>query len=94
MNDIVHNADKHRYELTIDGSDSQARAYYREDENGHRVLTHTEVPFEFSGQGIGSRLAKFVFDDARRTGVKLVLLCPFMGAWFARHPEYADVVAG
>ena len=52
------------------------------------------MPSEFSGQGIGSRLARAVFDDARANGIKLVLQCPFMAAWYARHPDYADVVAG
>ena len=91
---VVLNMAEHRYELAIEGSDDLALAYFRDDQSGNRVLTHTEVPFQFSGQGIGSRLAKGVFDDARASGIKLVLQCPFMSVWFARHPEYADVVAG
>lgn len=91
---VVLNMSEQRYELAIEGSDELALAFFRDDGNGNRVITHTEVPFRFSGQGIGSRLAKGVFDDARATGIKLVLQCPFMGAWFARHPDYADVVAG
>ena len=94
MGEVVLNVAEHRYELAIDGSDELALAFFRDDENGHRVLTHTEVPFQFSGQGIGSRLARGVFDDARAKGIKLVLQCPFMCAWFARHTEYADVVTG
>ena len=35
-----------------------------------------------------------MFDIARARGDKLVLKCPFMAAWFAKHPDYADVVAG
>lgn len=91
---VILNTAEHRYELAIEGSDEPAAAYFRDDGNGYRVLHHTQVPFEFSGQGIGSRLARGVFDDARARGIKLVLQCPFMGAWFARHPEYSDVVAG
>ena len=91
---VILNDAEQRYELAIDGSDELALAYFRDDENGNRVLTHTEVPFRFSGQGIGSRLARGVFEDARSKGIMLVLQCPFMGAWFARHPEFADVVAG
>jgi len=30
----------------------------------------------------------------RQSGRKAVLKCPFMGHFFATHPEYADVVAG
>lgn len=94
MADVIHNRRAHRFELATEGSDALATAWYRDDADGHRVLTHTEVPNAFSGQGIGSRLARAVFDDARANGITLVLKCPFMAAWFARHPDYVDVVAG
>lgn len=94
MAEVIHERDAHRYRLAIDGSDDAALAYYRIDDNGHRVLTHTEVPYEFSGRGLASKLARAVFDDARESGAKLVLQCPFMAGWYARHPEYRDVVAG
>lgn len=94
MADVMHDSEKRRFALAIEGSDDPALAFYAIDGDGHRVLTHTEVPFAYSGQGIGSRLARGVFADARQNGVKLVLKCPFMADWFARHPDYADVVAG
>ena len=70
-----------------------AVAYYK-IEDGLVVLTHTEVPSEFSGQGIASRLARGIFELLRGSGRKAILKCPFMGDYFARHPEYADVVEG
>lgn len=91
--DVVDNSAQHRFELMLEGDDVAA-AYYRHDADGHIVLTHTEVPSEYGGRGYGSALARGVFDIARRRGDKLVLKCPFMGAWFAKHPDYADVVAG
>lgn len=94
MSEVIHNPAENRFELSIDGTDEKGLAYYRRDENGNRVLTHTEVPQAFSGRGLASRLARAVFDDARQHGLKLVLKCPFMAAWYARHPEYSDVVAG
>jgi uncharacterized protein len=91
---VIENAAMHRFELPIEGGNGAiAAAYYRE-ENGVLVLTHTEVPSEFGGRGIGSRLARGVFSILRATGRKAVLRCPFMGGWYARHPEYADVVVG
>ena len=72
MTDQVRdNATEHRFELDIDGH--IAAAYYRRDGNGHLVLTHTEVPSEYGGQGLGSTLARGVFDMARERGDKLVL---------------------
>ena len=84
--------ERHRFELPIEGDDI-AVAYYRV-EGDRLILTHTEVPSEYGGQGIGSRLARGVFDAIRASGRKAVLKCPFMGTFYARHPEYADIVDG
>ena len=94
MPEVTENPTHHRFELPIEGSEDMALAYYRIDSNGHVVLTHTEVPSEFGGQGIGSHLARGVFDILRQTGRKAVLLCPFMAAFYVKHPEYSDIVAG
>lgn len=91
--DVVQNAALHRFELPIEGDDV-AVAYYQTDDEGRLVLIHTEVPSEYGGRGIGSALARGVFDTARAEGLKLVLRCPFMQIWFARHPDYRDIVDG
>lgn len=91
--DVTDNPVSHRFQIALGGGDVAA-AYYRRDASGHLVLTHTEVPSEFGGRGIASTLARGVFDQARDRGDKLVLRCPFMAAWYAKHREYGDVVAG
>ena len=89
--DVVDRPEQNRFELDIDGE--LAAAYYRLD--GDRVvLTHTEVPYEYSGQGIGTRLATGVFDQLRASGRKAVLKCSFMVRFFATHRQYDDIVAG
>ena len=94
MTEVTENAAMQRFELPIeDGDGAIAAAYYRQ-EGDLLVLSHTEVPAEFGGRGIGSQLARGVFDLLRSSGRRAVLRCSFMGAWYARHPEYADVVAG
>ena len=93
QNKVIDNPAEHRFELALEGGDIAA-AYYRIDENGRVVLTHTEVPYEYSGQGIGTRLAQGVFDLIRASKRKAVLKCSFMVRFFATHPQYADVVAG
>ena len=93
QNKVVDNPAEHRFELALEGGDIAA-AYYRIDENGRVGLIHTEVPYEYSGRGIGTRLATGVFDLIRASGRKAVLKCSFMVRFFATHPQYADVVAG
>ena len=90
--EVRDNPAEHRFELPITG-DAMATAYYRLDD-GRVVLTHTEVPFEFSGQGIASRLAAGVFELIRRSERKAVLKCSFMANYYAKHPQYADIVDG
>ncbi|MER9678429.1 N-acetyltransferase [Mesorhizobium sp. M0184] len=87
---VVENVQQRRFELPIAG-DMFAAAYYRL-EGGMVALIHTEVPSEFSGQGIASRLAQGTFELLRKTGRKAK--CPFMSRFFAKHPDYADVVDG
>ena len=91
MNEVHDNPVEHRFELAIDGSQEIAAAYYSNGRN-HLILTHTIVPERFSGKGIASALARGVFEELRASGRKAVLRCPFMAAYYARHPDYADIV--
>lgn len=88
---VVNNPVMRRYELAI--GDAIAAAYYR-DEGGTLVLTHTDVPFELSGQGLGTRLAEGIFADLKRKGRKAIVKSPFLSRFAVRHPEYRDLIAG
>ncbi|CAN5266334.1 GNAT family N-acetyltransferase [soil metagenome] len=87
--EIVNTARAHRFELAVDGH--TAKAWYRLAP-GIITFTHTDVPKELEGRGIGSRLARAGLDHARAEGLKVVPLCPFVAAWIGKHPEYADLV--
>jgi predicted GNAT family acetyltransferase len=56
------------------------------------ILDHTGVPDALRGTGVGLALVAHAVEDARRRGFRLIPLCPFARAQFARHPEWADVV--
>ncbi len=89
--DVVENPGQNRFELALDGG--TALVAYRRD--GERlVLVHTEVPEQFAGQGVGSKLAKGVFELLRASGRKAVVRCEFLKGWIAKHPDYNDVVDG
>jgi predicted GNAT family acetyltransferase len=88
---VVERPEQNHFELALEGG--TAIAAYRRD--GERiVLIHTEVPQQFAGRGVGSRLAKGVFDLIRASGRKVVIRCSFMAGWAARHPEYNDIIDG
>jgi len=89
---LINNRAMSRYELPI-SEDAAAVAYYA-IENGRVILRHTEVPFEFSGQGYGTRLARAVFDKLRAEGARVIAACPFMALFAARNPQYAAMLDG
>ncbi len=83
--DIRNNPDESRFELEIEGKTAIVE-YMIAGKN--IIYTHTEVPPEFEGKGIGSALAKYVLDYAAEHGYKVQALCPFISAYVRRHPEY------
>ena len=85
---------KGRYVARVDGIDAEAELTYTH--SGPKLITadHTSVPDVFRGQGIGRLLAARMVQDARRQGVKILALCPFVKAERTKHPEWADVLQG
>jgi predicted GNAT family acetyltransferase/glutaredoxin len=88
---VVNVPDKHRYELLLEGRRIGLLAYRRRE--NRLALTHTEVTPSCEGRGFGGRLAAAALEDARREGLVVVPLCPFIAAYIKRHPEYRDLVA-
>ena len=89
MNDIRNNTQLNRFELDVDGH--TAVSYYKLTP-GVITFTHTEVPQELSGRGIGSRLARGALEAARAQGLKVVATCPFVSAYIGKHPEFGDLL--
>ncbi len=84
------NEARSRFEMTVD--DATAVAQYKLDGNLLH-LTHTLVPREMERRGVGSRLIRGVLDEARRRGLKVDPVCPFVRSFIDRHPEYGDLLA-
>ena len=89
MNSVKNNEAAHRFELEAEGR--TAVSEYRR-RNGTIVFTHTEVPLQLEGKGIGNALAKSALDYARSEGLRVVPRCRFIAAFIKRHPEYQDLV--
>src|SRR3954465_10053218 len=88
MADVVDNPSQHRFEMAI--GDALAVAHY-ETEGGRVVLLHPEVPPELAGQGIGSKLARGVFETLRIRGARVVAKCEFLAAHAGPHPDNGAV---
>ena len=74
---LVDNADEKRYDIKT---------------QGFIILTHTEVPEKYEGQGIGAELVHDVLEDLRAKKLQMIPQCPFIAQYIRRHPEWVDVV--
>jgi predicted GNAT family acetyltransferase len=79
----------HRFEMQVDGH--TASAYYQLAP-GVITFTHTEVPPELGGRGVGSTLVRGALEAARERGLRVVAKCPFVSAYIGKHPEFGDLL--
>jgi predicted GNAT family acetyltransferase/glutaredoxin len=89
--EVVHVPEQKRYELRLGGRVIGHLAYHRRD--GRIAYTHTEIAPACEGRGFGSRLVQAALEDARRDGLEVAPLCPFVRRFIQRHPEYQQLVA-
>ena len=88
MTEVHDNRERSRFELPVDGHVAFA-AYER---IGDRIVfTHTIVPRELEGRGIGTRLIEAALAQVRAEGLKVVPQCAFVAAYLRKHPEAAEV---
>src|SRR3569833_4267515 len=88
---IRDNPERHRFEADL-GEGSIAIAEY--ELSGDRIVfTHTQVPSQHEGQGVGSALIRFALRSARERGLQVVPVCPFFAAYIRRHPEERDLLS-
>jgi uncharacterized protein len=83
---VSDNTAEQRFELPLAGG-ALARIDYRR--TGDVLwLDHAEVPGQFEGQGVGSRLVRGALELVRARGERVVPVCGFVATWMRRHPEF------
>lgn len=88
--EITDAVEECRYEARVDGVLVGFTEYRHHD--GTTLLARTEVDEEIWYHGVGSALARFALDSARKAGKRVEPVDPFIAGWIERHPEYADVM--
>lgn len=86
---VVNNEAENRFEVQL-GAEIAVAEYMREESS--IVFTHTFVPTEFEGRGIGSLLARTALDFAREKHLRVVPLCPFIAGYIREHQEYVSLI--
>ncbi len=87
---VVHDRDARTFRTAVDGN--HATLDY-ELAGEVMTITHTRVPDEVSGHGIGGQLVRAALDSAREQGWKVIPACSFADVWMRRHPEYEELRA-
>lgn len=87
--EIIINEENNQFEMQL--PEGLALIAYEMDGNTMSIL-HTEVPEEVEGQGVGSRLAKFALEYARKEQLKVKNYCRFVRVFLRRHREYQDLI--
>src|SRR5215472_19175028 len=78
-----------RFEIEQDGE----VAYLEYSLSGNVLeLIHTEDPEKLRGTGLASELAKAAFEFARKNNLRVDVVCPTVGGFTKKHPEYSDLV--
>lgn len=86
--DVTDNRAESRFELQTEAGPAIA-AYER---HGDVItFTHTAVPEQAEGQGVGSRLVKGALAQVRSEGLRVVPACSFVAAYLQRHPDAAEL---
>lgn len=87
--DVRHEPDAGRFVVTLGGDEAVAE-YTRQGDT--IAFTHTVVPSEHEGRGIGGRLAQAALEHARAERLQVIPQCQFIAGWVAEHREYHDLV--
>lgn len=83
-------ATKGRYVVRLNGA--EAELTYTRAGDGLIIIDHTGVPDALRGRSVGQALVRRAVEDARAEGRRIVPLCPFARAQFARHKDWQDVL--
>lgn len=79
-------------QFTLSTSHGDAVVEY-EMEGTDIVLTHTVVPDEARGEGVGTRIVAGALGIVREKGWAVVPQCPFVASYLREHPDQQDLLA-
>ena len=89
--ELVHNTERQRYELRVDGALVSAADYVKRDES--ISFNHTFTDPKQRGHGYAGEVVSFAIDDVQQnTALRVIPMCWYVGQWFDEHPERAALL--
>lgn len=81
-----------RYVARIDGVEGEAEITFTKRGADLVSADHTGAPETMRGTGAAAALVSFMVEDARRSGLRILPLCPYVRAQYKKNPDWADVM--
>ena len=94
MNEIVGfemHSTKGFFYVKIDGN-LEARMTFFFDDNDILNIRHTEVNPGHEGKGFGKKMVIKAVEFARERNLQIIPICPFVKSFFAKNPEFRDLL--
>jgi predicted GNAT family acetyltransferase len=81
---VVHNEAENRFEIHVEDQTAELTYILQDD---RITFTHTGVPGELEGNGLGSMLVQAGLKYAWEKDLKVKATCWFVNGYIERHPE-------
>jgi predicted GNAT family acetyltransferase len=88
--DVINDAERGRWMATL-GAEPIAELSYR-FVGGRVVLLKVWVDPAARHNRVAQELIARALDEVRESGKKITVICPVVGEFIARHPEYLDLI--
>ncbi|MFD5213316.1 GNAT family N-acetyltransferase [Microbacterium sp. NPDC058345] len=88
--DIINDPERGRWIVAL-GADAIGELTYR-FVGGRVVLLSTWVNQAYRNRRVATELIARVLDEIRGTGKKITIICPVVGEFIARNPQYLDLI--
>lgn len=82
-----------RYVARVAGIDAEAELTFTRRGPDRISADHTGAPEALRGTGAAGALVEAMVADARKAGFRIVPLCSYVAARYARNPDWADAFA-
>lgn len=81
-----------RYVARVAGLEGEAELAFTRRSPALVSADHTGAPETLHGTGAAAALVARLVEDARKTGFRILPLCPYVRAQYRRHPDWQDVM--
>ncbi|OYQ33231.1 GNAT family N-acetyltransferase [Sandarakinorhabdus cyanobacteriorum] len=81
-----------RYVARVAGIDAEAELVFTHRGPGLISADHTGAPDALRGTGAAKALVDALIADARATPFRIIPICPYVRALYAKNPDWQDVM--